>query len=910
MDTQITRTIARLAHNIIDKQQRITIEDNIPWYTYFVKNERYIALSDQDIKNKLIVCKKFIIKDNNCGHLFASFNSREEFFNYMYFKNEQDRNYFEVFTEFQPRKIYFDIDIPKDKILTHLNIDIYILTMIEKIYEACCKIIGVYSQKLDREKFLIFSSSNNFKKSFHIVIDGFYIESNNHCKEIFNQIFTIIDPEYSKYIDNCVYKSLQQFRLLYSQKPCSEPENRRPKIVYDENISNKYTKLEMFHKSCVTNIDNCIKLNVMYIEKPKKIYIQREVTGILQFITDLKYDLYDQYEFKDFKGENIVTLQRIAPGICPTCKRFHEHENGYLLINQNGIVLFNCRRSNLNTRVDKTDIVDIPVKKIILGKDDEEIYNENSQTLISSLNLTPDKILEISNPFCRRIALENYTEIAEDIFNKYKDDIIGYNKNGPFKIYRPEYALWLKRDSLHINVIRYLKDLRRDQFEYIDKKIDSLQTLAKDVAEKCLNVLNHNKQTIEKSYNNLLKFPERIESKLIIYVIDYCLHNKKSVRFDFMNKILPIHDKKCIDLSTGLIRDRIRDDFFTYELNRKYIYSKSLSGRIENMISSIFLEDQIQNMNERIKTRYFQRLLGYIISAEKCFQLLILCIGEGANGKSTLVKLLNKTFPEIFKTADQAILEEHKKGTPTPELIGLESVRGLSIVELDDNKQLDQKSVTSITGNDEKYIRSMYHEGQMIEFIFTLMLFANTYPILNVNRATYRRIVTIPMNAHFVDNPDPNNPYQRQIIGNTNTLLNDEILLNELFSWVIEGCIQYYKNPTNLMEPEEYKEQRHRYMEDIEGINTFEEFMNSEWEPFTDNDTKIKKCDIQLRYDQYYTSVYSHLHKKPKYINEYRIGHELNKWCEKNSIKDYEKKSGSNRFYKIKFKSIIPKNTH
>ena len=74
---------------------------------------------------------------------------------------------------------------------------------------------------------LIFTSHNENKKSYHIIIDHYYHMNNLEAKAFYNEIISKISPNFTKFIDHSVYSSIQQYRIVGSQKVNSN----RPKII-------------------------------------------------------------------------------------------------------------------------------------------------------------------------------------------------------------------------------------------------------------------------------------------------------------------------------------------------------------------------------------------------------------------------------------------------------------------------------------------------------------------------------------------------------------------------------------------------------------------------------------------------------------------------------------------------------
>ncbi|KAF9340430.1 hypothetical protein BGX26_008994, partial [Mortierella sp. AD094] len=109
------------------------------------------------------------------------------------------------------------------------------------------------------------------------------------------------------------------------------------------------------------------------------------------------------------------------------------------------------------------------------------------------------------------------------------------------------------------------------------------------------------------------------------------------------------------------MRSGLPSDYMSRQLNIKYKGIDSKTGVIEDFVSDLFNADQDV-------IQYLQRLLGYGITGRADSHIWAIFIGEGSNGKSLLVELLECLLedwivpapPEIFfKSPQRARVGSH-----------------------------------------------------------------------------------------------------------------------------------------------------------------------------------------------------------------------------------------------------------
>ena len=257
------------------------------------------------------------------------------------------------------RKIYYDIDIVRSTCPS----DMFNIEYAEKLKD---KIICLTLKHVtcNLNKIMVCSSHGENKLSYHIIFNQTYLPNHLYCKEIYKLVNNELDYQEQQFLDGSVYKSIQQFRLLGSQKPNSG----RPKIFhkkwvykntqieyeYDEQPEDeKLEKLQKFKESLITWTMDLVpeQKKVTLPNENKKVSLYSMISSDIDMIK-LNELIPDTNSFS-VRGihNNIVMLNRLKPSYCEVCLREHQNENPCLLIIGNKqAVYWDCRRSDGTTK--------------------------------------------------------------------------------------------------------------------------------------------------------------------------------------------------------------------------------------------------------------------------------------------------------------------------------------------------------------------------------------------------------------------------------------------------------------------------------------------------------------------------------------------------------------------------------
>jgi len=187
---------------------------------------------------------------------------------------------------------------------------------------------------------------------------------------------------------------------------------------------------------------------------------------------------------------------------------------------------------------------------------------------------------------------------------------------------------------------------------------------------------------------------------------------------------------------------------------------------------------------------FFQIFAGYSMLGRPVHEVMAFFVGNGSNGKSTIIGVLEKLFGEYKVTVDKAVLMTKRDGdgqTATPALARLKGVRLAVITETKEGDRIDESAVKSLSGSD--VITARHLRGDVFDFDATFVSWiATNHPpdIRSVDEGTWRRILHFQFNRNFLAEKGR---------GGVDTGLKQRILDNELsgvLNWALEGVRQYY----------------------------------------------------------------------------------------------------------------------
>lgn len=318
---------------------------------------------------------------------FRAFENADKAYDFIVSKHPAERTFYEtVFDVHERQKPHFDLDIvtsPEDP-MDHAELLNRLLTEIKRVLGPDFDLVedlGVYSSHAE----------DGSKCSYHVILTGYYVKNNieaeNFAKAIRDGMIAMSDEKAAQFIakclDLCVYKKLQQFRLL----GCTKLGRNRYKSIVREYCAAGRTRI--YEPSSDARVNFRRSLLTVFDQEPKylepSIYMREEsqvpaVPGSNKFYDDadallralcsksrrqafaaVTGEAMDTLWLKEpeeviahcidaghlpfeLAGSLRLTVPRgdLMPLVCPpgggydclVCKRIHEHENPYLTLHE------------------------------------------------------------------------------------------------------------------------------------------------------------------------------------------------------------------------------------------------------------------------------------------------------------------------------------------------------------------------------------------------------------------------------------------------------------------------------------------------------------------------------------------------------------------------------------------------
>ena len=201
-----------------------------------------------------------------------------------------------------------------------------------------------------------------------------------------------------------------------------------------------------------------------------------------------------------------------------------------------------------------------------------------------------------------------------------------------------------------------------------------------------------------------------------------------------------------------------------------------------------FLMDIFENDEETIRS--VQILLGKTLIGEVLDEIMVICYGNGANGKSVFSNVIHEVLGDYAHTAPPSLLNERRNGdnAPRSDIAALKGTRYVSVNELQSGDRLDEQVVKLLAGREPMSARFLYREYITFNPSFCVWVRTNHKPnVSGDDPATWRRLVLIPFSRTF--SKEEQNP------------LLQKILLDErdgILCWAIEGARLYQREGLSL----------------------------------------------------------------------------------------------------------------
>lgn len=254
-----------------------------------------------------------------------------------------------------------------------------------------------------------------------------------------------------------------------------------------------------------------------------------------------------------------------------------------------------------------------------------------------------------------------------------------------------------------------------------------------------------------------------------------------------------------VNLKNGEIKEHSYQNYITKLI--PHVYDPNAKSKVFKK----FLEDTFDNDPF---IQYVQRLLGYCLTGETREQVIHFLLGCGANGKSTLLAILQYILCDYAAVIPAKVLTSiDKAGSASSELAQLPHKRLVCCSELNCNDYLNEGKIKIMSSGETLSVRQLYSEAFTYEPEFKCIIDSNYLPcILGTDHGIWRRIRVIPFK--YTVPKEKMNKYLLEELKSSN---------RGILNWLVKGAIEYYEKGLEPCEEVEKATKAYRKSQDTLG---------------------------------------------------------------------------------------------
>ena len=398
----------------------------------------------------------------------------------------------------------------------------------------------------------------------------------------------------------------------------------------------------------------------------------------------------------------------------------------------------------------------------------------------------------------------SHFDIACVVHAIFKDEFKAISKDVWYK-YDKQHHRWVKgREGLELRKILSIdickKFMERSNYynEHCDDPIQ--KAINEEKSKKCLKIATQLKNS---------SFKDSIMKECRTLFID----EKFEELLDSRSHLIGF-DNGVYDLKMHIFRDGMPDDYIYLSTKQNYVsYNPEAPeiGEINDFFAKIFT-------NKNLRT-YVMDVLACIIDGSIAQERFYIFTGQGSNGKSRLLDLIQKAIGEYYCILPVALLTQ-KRAASNAAQSELERTKGKRFAvmqEPSENEKLNIGLMKELSGQDRILVRALYKEPYEFKPQFKMILTCNELPeVPSDDGGTWRRIKVCNFSSRFCENPDPAK----------NEFHMDLELTDKFDRWkevFISMLIERHKtiNPSAISEPSEVRIATESYKQNNDIIGQF-----------------------------------------------------------------------------------------
>lgn len=224
-----------------------------------------------------------------------------------------------------------------------------------------------------------------------------------------------------------------------------------------------------------------------------------------------------------------------------------------------------------------------------------------------------------------------------------------------------------------------------------------------------------------------------------------------------------------LDLRTAELRPARREDRITKQTGAAYD-PQAHAQRFERFLAEILPDPEVR--------AFVQRWAGYALTGAIQGHHLVVLLGRGRNGKSTLINCLLRVLGDYGRSLPPDLLVSGRKDHHPTVWMTLRGARLAVAMEAEAGQRFDESTLKLLTGGDRVVARPMFENYQEFAPTHKLVLCTNVFPKVGLGgRALWERILVVPFEQTFTGERE-DRTLQAALDSET----------EGIFRWMVEGC--------------------------------------------------------------------------------------------------------------------------
>jgi len=255
-----------------------------------------------------------------------------------------------------------------------------------------------------------------------------------------------------------------------------------------------------------------------------------------------------------------------------------------------------------------------------------------------------------------------------------------------------------------------------------------------------------------------------------------------------------------VDLKTGTLRHGRPEDRITMTTGAAY-HPEANCPRWHQFLKEIFQED-VSLID------YIWRAVGYTLTGLTTEQVLFICHGQGANGKTVFLNVLSRVLQDYAYNTPFSTFELHQRSSIPADLAALPGRRLVTASEVGEMSRLNEQRIKALTGGDPITARSMYKDFFTYTPAMKIWVAVNHKPrVTDDTHGFWRRVRLIPFLRKFTTNADRD--MEKKLMAEAEGIL----------TWAILGCQEWQNR--GFEPPEVVQEATSEYRKEADPLEEF-----------------------------------------------------------------------------------------